>query len=127
MADMAGLEELTLPERLRAHRITLKSGDYDGADLMRAWCSMMDAATAIEQLEARIAEKDAALERRDAALKNARAWVFECWGWLMETDLDMTCPMQTDPLDIVEQIDAILGIEMQIHAALERKPDVASN
>lgn len=30
---------------------------------------------------------------------------------LAETDLDMACPMQTDPLDIVEKIDALLGID----------------
>lgn len=52
---------------------------------------------------------------REAA-RNARAWVFQCWGWLMETDLDMECPMEVDPLDIVEQIDAVLGIDPAITA-----------
>ena len=40
----------------------------------------------------------------------------ECWGWLLETDLDMKCPMETDPLDIVEEIDALLGIDAALTA-----------
>lgn len=41
-------------ERLAAHRVTLKSGGYDGADLMQAWCCMIDAATLILAQKAEI-------------------------------------------------------------------------
>jgi isoleucyl-tRNA synthetase len=51
----------TLVERLEASRIVLKSGDYDGADLMRAWCAMMDAVDALKAQANQIAEKDEAL------------------------------------------------------------------
>ena len=118
MADMAGLEELTLPERLRAHRITLKSGDYDGADLMRAWCSMMDAATAIEQLEAIIAEKDAALEEEVRAAYIAGATdVHVYWRGLTGTE-------RPEP-DFAEAAGDYASFRAA--AVLERKPDVASN
>lgn len=45
-----------LIERLENHRIILKSGDYDGADLMRAWCTMTDAAQALRSLQAEVDE-----------------------------------------------------------------------
>jgi len=38
--------------RLRELRVILKSGDYDGADLMHAWCAMIDAADTIASLRA---------------------------------------------------------------------------
>jgi hypothetical protein len=41
--------------------------------------------------------------------RKASAWLRECSGWLLETDLDMTCPMQTDPLDIADDLDAALA------------------
>ena len=64
-----------LVERLRELRVVLKSGDYDGADLMRAWCAMMDAADRIEQLTATLADRDATIERMREALKLARRYV----------------------------------------------------
>jgi len=54
-----------LPERLRNMRVVLKSGDYDGADLMRAWCAMTDAADALEALTAQVAVMGEALEPFD--------------------------------------------------------------
>jgi len=48
-------------DQLRHHRVVLKSGEYDGADIMRAWCCMVEAADTIEQLRARIAELEDAL------------------------------------------------------------------
>jgi hypothetical protein len=41
--------------------------------------------------------------------RKASAWLRECSTWLLETDLDMTCPMQTDPLDIADDLDAALA------------------
>lgn len=40
-----------LVETLRDLRVKLKSGEYDGADLMRAWCAMAQAADEIEYLQ----------------------------------------------------------------------------
>lgn len=40
---------MVLVEALRTGRAILKTGDYDGADLMRAWCAMADAADYIER------------------------------------------------------------------------------
>jgi hypothetical protein len=37
----------------------------------------------------------------------------------METDQDMTCPMAIDPLDIVEAIDALLGIDKALSHSSE--------
>ena len=51
-----------LIERLKQLRAILKSGDYDGADLMRAWCAMMDAVDALEADSTRISTLTAALE-----------------------------------------------------------------
>lgn len=55
-----------LVERLRDLRVTLKSGEYDGADLMQAWCAMMDAADALLALKAEVEELRGA-ERRAVA------------------------------------------------------------
>lgn len=40
-----------------------------------------------------------------ALLQDIRKWLVECHDWLLSNDLDMQCPMQTDPLDFVERID----------------------
>jgi hypothetical protein len=45
-------------ERLRQMRVILKSGDYDGADLMRAWCSMIDAADLLLHLKPVLEENE---------------------------------------------------------------------
>ena len=47
-------EDLDIVERLRYVRTVLKSGDYDGVALMRAWCTAMDGAAEIERLRAEI-------------------------------------------------------------------------
>lgn len=39
-----------LVKRLRNHRVILKSGDFDGGDVMRAWCAAAQAADEIERL-----------------------------------------------------------------------------
>lgn len=54
-------------ERLRQLRVVLKSGEYDGADLMHAWCAMIDAADRIEELEASLGET----VRREGVLREA--------------------------------------------------------
>jgi len=41
-------------------------------------------------------------------LKEAIAWLRECSDWLLTNDLDMSCPMQTDPLDIADNLEALL-------------------
>ena len=48
-ANRPGLD--ALEKRLRDLRIVLKSGEYNGADLMRAWCAMIDAADMIAELK----------------------------------------------------------------------------
>jgi len=40
-----------LIEKLKDFRIILKSGDYDGGDIMGAWCAMALAADALERLK----------------------------------------------------------------------------
>lgn len=40
-----------------------------------------------------------------ALLQDIRAWLVECHDWMLSNDLDMQCPMETDPLDLVERID----------------------
>lgn len=79
-----GDEPMTdIVEKLRHHRVVLKSGEYDGADIMRAWCCMVEAADTIEQLRARIAE--AVLAEREACAK-----VAECEQMLAHDGLDLT-------------------------------------
>jgi len=51
---MTDTPERELIERLRNLRVILKSGDYTGGDLMRAWCAMIDAADTIEALLSRV-------------------------------------------------------------------------
>lgn len=46
---MTPADTLALAERLEEMRVILKSGEYDGADLMRAWCAMSDAAAALRE------------------------------------------------------------------------------
>jgi hypothetical protein len=43
------------------------------------------------------------------ALDAAATWLRECSGWLLSNDLDMTCPMETDPLDLADDLDAVVG------------------
>lgn len=51
-----------LLQRLRAIRGKLKSGEYDGADLMEAWCAAQDGADMIERLQAALAETEQKLD-----------------------------------------------------------------
>lgn len=60
---MTPADTLALAERLENHRVILKSGDYDGADLMRAWCAMSDAAAALRESVAREQAMQARLDR----------------------------------------------------------------
>lgn len=45
-----------------------------------------------------------------ALLNECRDWLSQCADWMLSNDLDMTCPMQTDPEGIVERIDAHAGV-----------------
>ena len=55
------MTDKTLQERLREHRVILKSGDYDGAQLMAAWCDMVNAADALDAQAERIKALEGAL------------------------------------------------------------------
>ena len=55
--------------RLRNARIMLKSGDYDGVGLMRAWCAMADAADRLGEIKERGVE---GASRCEAATPRAR-------------------------------------------------------
>jgi len=57
---------MDIVERLKLHRVILKSGDYDGAQLMQAWCAMIDAADEIQSLR----DQNADLERRLAVARS---------------------------------------------------------
>ncbi len=37
---------------------TLKSGEYDGADIMQAWCRLKDLQRRVDELEAKLAEQE---------------------------------------------------------------------
>ena len=67
-----------LEQRLRSLRVVLKSGDYDGGDLMRAWCCMSDAADEIQRLRAEVerleAESARAWRERNIACAKVKAW-----------------------------------------------------
>lgn len=39
-----------------------------------------------------------------------KAWLLQCHDWLLSSDLDMQCPMQTDPLDLVDRIERSFGV-----------------
>lgn len=62
--------------RLRNARILLKSGDYDGADLMQAWCAMADAADRLGEIEWRPI---------DSAPKDG-SWIMGCVAGLADND-----------------------------------------
>lgn len=63
---------MTLQEKLRLHRVILKSGDYNGAQLMEAWCAMINAADALDAKDARIKELEGAL--RELSAMYSHAW-----------------------------------------------------
>jgi hypothetical protein len=42
------------------------------------------------------------------ALRGSEKWLRECSDWLLANDLDMTCPMQIDPLDLADQSSAAI-------------------
>jgi hypothetical protein len=43
-------------------------------------------------------------------LLDLKAWLQQCHDWLLETDLDMQCPMEADPLDLIARIDKSFGL-----------------
>ena len=55
------MTDKTLQDRLREHRVILKSGEYDGAQLMAAWCDMVNAADALDAQAERIKALEGAL------------------------------------------------------------------
>ena len=67
------MTDKTLQERLREHRVILKSGEYDGAQLMAAWCDMVNAADAIDAQAERIKALEGAL-RDVIADRDSRAF-----------------------------------------------------
>lgn len=58
-----------LVARLRAIRGKLKSGEYDGGDIMEAWCAASDAADEIERLQAAL-----------TTIANGIGWPWEDYG-----------------------------------------------
>jgi hypothetical protein len=65
--------------------------------------------SALEEIGAFDATPEPAAERAGEVVKLAEAWLRECSDWLLSTDLDMQCPMQTDPLDIADELAALSG------------------
>lgn len=35
------------------------------------------------------------------------AWLSECSDWMLANDLDMQCPMETDPVDVADAVTAL--------------------
>ena len=58
-----------LVDELRAIRTKLKSGEYNGADLMRAWCTAENAAGVLESLTADNALAIESLARQQAEIE----------------------------------------------------------
>lgn len=45
---------------------------------------------------------------RDAGLiERVETWLRACSKWLLTNDLDMTCPMEADPLDLADALAAL--------------------
>ena len=40
-------------------------------------------------------------------VERVAAWLRQCSSWLLENDLDMTCPMEADPLDLADGLEAL--------------------
>lgn len=43
------------------------------------------------------------------AIQQAAAWLRECSSWLLTNDFDMACPMEADPLDLADNLGAIIA------------------
>jgi len=107
--DEARLRELA--DRLRAFRRLLKSGEYDGADLMRAWCAMVDAADGLEHLlDALSAERERVAWRPISEAPHRPQRSIILWngeyvtvgyrgedGWVADQDSDSGIPIEPDP------------------------------
>lgn len=39
-------------------------------------------------------------------IERAAKWLRECSTWMLTNDLDMRCPMETDPLSLAEDLEA---------------------
>lgn len=68
------------------------------------------------------------MDRQDA-IRRTVTWLRQCSDWLLETDLDMECPMEIDPLSLAEELEAmtdavaqakVLGFQAGIEAAKNR-------
>lgn len=56
--------------------------------------------------------------------QEAAAWLRECSAWMLAKDLDMGCPMESDPLDIADRLDALTPKPADpTSVAGERMPD----
>lgn len=89
----AGLID-ALSEGGSLHADRLRSGQYDRCDEIQAFARHRLASHAGEDVE--------------RVMRDASAWFRECSSWLLMHDLDMQCPMQADPLDIADALDAAL-------------------
>jgi len=47
------------------------------------------------------------MQTENAKLAEIEQWLRDCHSWLMSTDLDMQCPMDTDPLDLADDLAAL--------------------
>lgn len=94
--DEMAMTDKTLQDRLREHRVILKSGEYDGAQLMAAWCDMVNAAGAIDAKEARIKALEGAIRKLTMPATPSgygyvvptREWVDEARALLGETNAE---------------------------------------
>lgn len=82
-----------------------------------SWCNI--ARAAIEALTATAPPSDSDAQREHLLnaivgdgrlLLDLKAWLQQCHDWLLETDLDMQCPMDADPLDLIARIDKSFGL-----------------
>lgn len=51
-----------------------------------------------------------AVEQRADILSRTETWLRECSSWLLSSDLDMQCPMETDPLDLADDLKTLAAL-----------------
>lgn len=65
-------------------------------------------------------------DKQQSAVTEAIEWLRECSTWMLSNDLDMTCPMETDPLDIADRRSALANIAPEpVDELVERLLDAA--
>ncbi len=45
----------------------------------------------------------------EALVGRLEVWLRQCSSWMLAEDLDLTCPMKTDPLDLADDLPALLA------------------